>query len=182
MIPYREFRPTGFDCRGLNADNIGPDDSPGVSDWLVAPYGHNRDSELLTESNWDAQLSMLREIDPDGNDHFDARFGHWANGWFEIVLVRPGSPCETKAQEIGDALESYPVLDEEDWSNREWEEMDRIWREMSVSERYNMIADIRKKCEHWGDRNLAPSIFAARRDYFPKNDRLEEELREWANG
>ncbi len=181
MQVYAKYKPTGFDCAGLNSHSIGPDDSPDVSSWLVAPCGRNRDSGILQESNWDAQLKGLRKADPDENDFFAADFNHWACGWFEIVLVRPGSPCERAAQEIEDLLLDYPVLDEMDWSDRERKEMERIWSEMSVKERYEMIRDLREKYANRGDRNPAPSIFSARRDWSPENDHIEELLREYAN-
>lgn len=42
MIPYREFAPTGFDAEGLNAHDMGTDDDPDRSEWLVAPVSRTR--------------------------------------------------------------------------------------------------------------------------------------------
>jgi hypothetical protein len=49
------------------------------------------------------------------------RFGHWGPGWFEIIVVRPGSACHREAQAIVAAVSDYPVLDESDYSRREYE-------------------------------------------------------------
>jgi hypothetical protein len=109
MRTYAEFRPTAFDCAGLALE-----DRQG---WLVAPCGHNRDSTLLAESNWAAQEKAL----PEGDDVEVHRFGHWANGWFELTIVRPGSAAAKEAVEIESALANYPVLSDEDYSAREFE-------------------------------------------------------------
>src|SRR5690349_11232303 len=105
MKPYREFRPTGFDPRGLALDD--------QQDWLVLPCTRNRDSDCLTESNFDAALKQLGGESDDCEVH---RFRHWACGWFEIIIVRPGSAAEKEAHEIEAALDDYPVLDEMDLS------------------------------------------------------------------
>lgn len=49
------------------------------------------------------------------------RFGHWGPGWFEVIVVRPESACHREAQAIAAALSDYPVLDESDYSRREYE-------------------------------------------------------------
>jgi hypothetical protein len=55
------------------------------------------------------------------------RFGHWSPGWFEIILVRPGTAAAEVAVEIEERLEDYPLLDEEDFSRREWEDYLESW-------------------------------------------------------
>lgn len=103
---------------GRGCGNYEPEDL-GRADWLVCPVSRTRDTaDLLEVSNWEAQLEALGGEGPDAEVH---RFGHWGPGWFELVLVRPGTPAETKAEEIAGALEEYPVLDDEDHSRREYE-------------------------------------------------------------
>lgn len=171
MRIYREYRPTGFDCAGLNADRIGPDDSPDVSAWLVAPCGRNRDSGLLTESNFEALRKLLRAVDPDEADFFVASFNHWACGWFEIILCRPDTPAAKVAEEAESGLADYPLLDEDDHTDRvcnaEWE----AWRGMSVRDRLGAIRESRVKI----------SPFAARRDEIPDDPdgRLSEHLSDY---
>lgn len=126
MRKYQDWAPTGFDCKGLNADRMGEDtegNEEGRGDWLVAPVGVNRDTApgSLARSNWEVLLTRLRKADPGGMTWEKHGFNHWGCGWFDIIVVRPGSEAERIAQEAEDSLEDYPVLNEEDWSNREWE-------------------------------------------------------------
>ena len=57
------------------------------------------------------------------------RFGHWACGWWEALTVRKGSEAEKEALEIESELESYPVLNEDHWSEAQSDEAERIWRD-----------------------------------------------------
>ena len=85
--------------------------------------GRNRDSDLLDESNWDcAELTFTERC---GDESVESgweihRFGHWACGWLEIIIVDTESPALDVALEIRAALEDYPALDESDFSNREY--------------------------------------------------------------
>lgn len=117
MQTYSTYRPTQFDCAGLNL--------PDQQDWLVLPVGRNRDSGELDQSNFDTALKMLGGESDTVEVH---RFGHWACGWLEIIIVKPGSDAEKVANEIESSLENYPVLDETDLSNREWEGYQEGWQ------------------------------------------------------
>jgi hypothetical protein len=64
----------------------------------------------------------LNIIGGESDDVVVLRFGHWANGWFEIALVKPGSKAEAIARDIEKGLEDYPVIDEDDFCEREAEE------------------------------------------------------------
>jgi hypothetical protein len=42
------------------------------------------------------------------------RFGHWACGWFELILINPvNKDIVKKAEDIMSALSDYPVVDED---------------------------------------------------------------------
>jgi hypothetical protein len=134
---YRDWRPTGFDTAGLGlADR---------QDWLVGPVSRNRGSEggtdyasILTESNFGVVLADLRTYDTDGEDSTIEvhRFGHWACGWFDIILVRPGTQAAEKAEEWAAFLsEVHPVASDEDLSERETEAQDRAWETASLRDR-----------------------------------------------
>jgi hypothetical protein len=58
----------------------------------------------------------------DLNGVIEICFNHWAVGWVESLLIHE-SAGETieKGIEILNALSDYPVLDEEDFSNREYD-------------------------------------------------------------
>ena len=111
MDTYGEFRPTAFDPKGLGLQE--------KQDWMVLPTHQTRDSEHLTKSNFEAALEMLGG---EGDDVEVHRFGHWGPGWFEIIIVRPSTDALAKAEEVESSLENYPVLDEEDFSRREYED------------------------------------------------------------
>lgn len=134
MKQYKNWSPTQFDTKGLNCDDR--------QEWYVCPVIVTRDSGPLATSNFKYTENKLAKIDPDGKDHEVHRFGHWANGWFEILIVRPNTACYELAVSIENSLADYPILDEMDYSDRECEEADRVWKEcFSVKER---IAYIRK--------------------------------------
>lgn len=121
MERYADYAPAAHDTRGLPFSGDHRDDPNECrQEWLVAG-GHNRDSDDLGESNWDTTIACLAECDPDGKDHDVIRFGHWACGWVEIVLVRPDSAAAKEAERIEAALSDYPVLDESDFSEREYD-------------------------------------------------------------
>jgi len=112
MKPYKDFAPTGFDRKGLNGER------EGISEYGVL-LAQNRDSDALERSNFRAALARLGGESENVQVH---RFGHWAVGWFEIIVVKEGTEEYEKAEEIEGKLENYPVLDEEDFSRLEWEE------------------------------------------------------------
>lgn len=116
MKLYREFAPSTFDEKGLCL--------PERQDWFVHPCGTNRDADALTRSNWRVAERALTLTDPAGEDYETHRFGHWACGWFEIVIVRPGSDCAALAAAHEKRLAEYPILDELDYSALEAEETD----------------------------------------------------------
>jgi len=84
----------------------------------------SRDSDLLTESNWD---SALKSLGGESDSVVIHRFGHWACGWWEALCVEPGTDAHNTALDLEAALASYPVLDEEDWSERQENEAQSIW-------------------------------------------------------
>jgi hypothetical protein len=150
MERYSKFRPTAFDTAGLGCEDR--------QDWYVAPVSQTRDSEPLEISNYRVVLRDLEEIDPDGNDHEEHRFGHWGPGWFDIILVRPNSACAKSAECWEDALSDYPVADESDLSELECEAEQEAWDNLTMRWRIKACARCRI------------SIFAARRDYPPSDD------------
>lgn len=117
MQTYNEYSPTAFDRKGAFL--------PDQGNWLVVPCGRNRDSGCLLESNFHAALKRLGGESDTVQVH---RFGHWACGWFEIIIVAPDSGASKLALDIDKALEDYPVLNEDDWSQREIEKANQIWQ------------------------------------------------------
>lgn len=116
---YKDFAPTGFDVAGLGCEDR--------QDWLVFPCAHNRDSDCLDESNWDVSVKALLEIDPTEVDHEIHRFGHWANGWFEIILVRPGTACAAESEKTEASLANYCILSDSDFDAKVQAAADLAW-------------------------------------------------------
>ncbi len=114
MKRYRDWAPTGFDIKGLGASrhNIGH--------WYVAPIILNRDSDILEQSNWQVITNDLN-ADKDVGVKIH-RFNHWANGWFEIVLVHPWNKnAVNKCEQWESHLSDYPVASDDHFSNMEFE-------------------------------------------------------------
>lgn len=164
---YADWSPTQFDTKGLNVAN--------QQDWLVLEsVGRNRDNENhpLVASNWGETIKALSKCseqadDGNGGDWEILSFGHWACGWFEIIIVRPDSAAHTVAGEIECALSDYPVLNESDYSEREALATEEYWMQMSLRERVAM-------CKERGD-----SILAARKNYPPEE--CENHIRDLVN-
>ena len=85
-------------------------------DWIILPTARNRDSDLLSESNFTVALQMLSG---EGDKVEVHRFGHWACGYYEIIAVHPD--LARIAEEIEAALDGYPILDDEHFSELEHE-------------------------------------------------------------
>lgn len=151
MLAYSQFRPTACDNAGLGCDDR--------QSWLVAPVGLNRDSGPLERSNWRV---VLADLGGEGIDVEVHRFGHWACGWFEVILVRPDTAAAVSAEEWEGALSDYPVASDEDFSNEEQQEADAVWSAMGQSER---LAYMRKHASQF-DCSWLDLLANARGTYF----------------
>ena len=104
-----------------------------------------RDADVLTQSNWEGALA---ELGGESDDVEVIRIGHWACGWIEFLGVREGTDVYERAVEIRNALLDYPVLDEEDFSQREWDEAQRVWADCyRVQDRIRYIREHRSQFE-----------------------------------
>lgn len=143
-------------------------------EWIIAPCQQNRDSDTLTRSNFSVMVAELERIEQDaqpaedGAEYFDVfelhRFGHWAYGWLEIVLVRPGSAAAEYVADLAEALADYPVADEEHFSQLESDEAAESW-------------------ESWGARDFKRALLKefgnGRAAEFVADVATDEQLREW---
>jgi len=100
--------------------------------WAIGPVGRHRDSDVLQESNFSVACQDLhRDAGPERGPYDDdddatgtwevVRFGHWAVGWVEEIAYRIDGPAATAACRIAGQLEVSAVLDEMDYSEREYE-------------------------------------------------------------
>ena len=94
--------------------------------WAII-YTHNRDSGLLDQSNADAIAEALKAFsETDDADVVFESHDHWAVGHvdgFSIRVYRNGEITEAfkTYHDLMEQMDGYPILDEEDYSNREYE-------------------------------------------------------------
>lgn len=87
--------------------------------WLVVATRH-RDSDLLTESNWEC---ILRDLGGESENVHIERASCSMVGWIEYLIVNPN---DKKLVELGEKIEKklddYPVYNENHWSEKEFDE------------------------------------------------------------
>lgn len=94
-----------------------------ADEWAII-YTHNRDSGLLDQSNADVIAKALEPFTD--NDVVFESHHHWAVGHVDGFSVRVYQGDKiTEAfkvyHELAERLANYPILDEADYSNREYE-------------------------------------------------------------
>jgi hypothetical protein len=130
MIQYKDFAPTTYDRKGLYCKDR--------QEWLVAPCGNNRDANLVTQANWESQMAALKELG-EGKTWEVCNFRHWGPGWFEIILIQPGSRAEELCNKLEKKLENHPILDEDHFSQVQLEEAVAIWRDALPNQRKELL-------------------------------------------
>lgn len=96
---------------------------PDYSGYLVGP-SVGRDSDILTQSNFEAALERLGG---ESESVEVVQFSCWAGGWFKSILIDKNDDIACRALfGIHLDLESYPVLDEDDFYERENESLIEI--------------------------------------------------------
>lgn len=94
-------------------------------EYYSAGVGQSRDSDCLEQSNFSA---MLRDLGGESETVIVVRENHWAVGWVEwIAIHETDAPALAVAAENVSRLRDYPILDEDDYSEREWQEAERVW-------------------------------------------------------
>lgn len=152
MKPYKEHRPTQFDSH-IELENR--------EDWLVLPVSRTRDSGPFSNSNFEMALKLLGGESDEVEVH---RFGHWGPGWYEIILVKPDAKAEKEARDIETALANYPVLDDNDYSDRLQEDANETWKNCyNDKSRLEYIRDHRSQFEF---HNLSALMGCVRGKFF----------------
>ena len=144
MQKYRDYKPTMFDPAGLNLDDR--------QNWIVCPTGQYKGSELWKQSNFQTAVKILGGESDTVEIH---RFTHWSCGWLEIILVHPSR--ENEVSDIQERLDNCSLLDEGDYSNRQWASAYECWDTMPLKYRINLCA------------KEGISIFAARHAWIPQD-------------
>lgn len=111
-----------FDC--FVWDRLHDLDDP--EGWAIV-YTHNRDSRLLDLSNADAIAGAMEPFaEGDDPDVVMESHGHWAVGHvdgFSVRVYRDGEITDAfrAYHDLAERLDGYPILDEDDYSRREYE-------------------------------------------------------------
>lgn len=148
----------------------------------------HRDSDILTQSNFQTIHDALKEVEskegiPAGYEEAEGdctvqviSASHWACGWIETLLIHESDTAAIeKAEELLQQIADYPVLDDEDFSRREYEYAREVWTSLLVSDRLEYIQRYNAQLSDYYN---PISIFAARRDEMPRDEdgSLQEEL------
>lgn len=124
-----------------------------VGDYVL--LSKTRDSYILDVVNFDVALFQLRAESEECNETFYTfRASHWACGWVEYLMVAKSAPESViaVAEDIDNAIADYPILDDDGYSEAQWEAMHEYWAGLRVVDRLDYCRD------------AGASIFAARRD------------------
>ena len=131
------------------------DDIDDAENWGIF-YTHHRDSGLLDQSNASVIEKALESFtEAEDPDLIFESHDHWAVGHvdgFSIRVFRDGeiTAAFRKYHELAEAMDAYPILDEEDYSNREYDATieniaDAAWR---LKDDYELPDDW--QCEVYG--------------------------------
>lgn len=134
----------------------------------------NRDSDALTRSNFRSALKAISgencSYQKEGADNevsnvIVVRESHWACGWIEWIGIHKNAAASIAiAEKIEDSLESYPVVDESDWSELESDEANEVWT--SCYDTAERIEYIRKHRSQFEFRDFQDLIGCVRGKYF----------------
>lgn len=120
-----------------------------------------RDSDILEESNFAVALAALGgETGFDDEGHAEVavvRESHWAVGWLEWIAVHEAATEKIAiAEKLLERLENYPVLDEEDYSAREYEGCAEYWEKaMGARDRIEYLRAHSYTCHSFSDMSQA---------------------------
>jgi hypothetical protein len=88
--------------------------------------GQNRDSDVLTRCNFEV---ALEELGGESETVQVIHEGHWAVGWVEWIKIDANDlKALRKADAMAEALDNYPILDEQRFSDMEYEESQECLR------------------------------------------------------
>lgn len=135
MQKFKDYSPSSWDSKANYMHN-----GPNRDHWYVAPVIKTRDACLLDESNWDTACKMLKADETKGCEIHN--FGHWACGWYDLILIHPlRKDLIAIAEDIERSLSGYPVLSDDDYSQREHDYLDELWEH----EGYEALAELMAK-------------------------------------
>lgn len=127
-----------------------------------AGFGQHRDSDALARSNF---ATALNRLGGESGTVTVVREGHWAVGWIEwIAIHQDDEKALAIADYLNDAMEDYPVLDDEHFSDLETEEANEIWSNCYSAE--DRIDYIRRNRDQFEFHDFGDLIGCVRGKYF----------------
>lgn len=139
--------------------------------------GQSRDSDALERSNF---ACMLSAIGGESETVTVVRESHWAVGWVEWIAIHQDDGAALQvADQLQERLADYPVIDDEHYSELEWNEAADYWDSLSPRAKVQEAMDVRARY-HWLSKE--PVWFYGRRSFGDLPDdtigrALEERLR-----
>jgi hypothetical protein len=131
-------------------------------DYYSAGVGQSRDSDCLEQSNF---AVMLERLGGESETVMVVRESHWAVGWVEWIAIHES---DAAALAIADAqqerLQNYPVLDEDDFCQRENDAANEVWR--NCYDWHGRVKYIRANRSQFDFRDFADILGCVRGDYF----------------
>lgn len=97
--------------------------------WSLGPIIEHRDSTLIDQSNASEIKKIFESHSEHESDWAITSYNHWAVGWVDHLSLRVYKrvlhtlvPCKVLSvwQDIEDRLADYPLLNEDDYSEREY--------------------------------------------------------------
>lgn len=139
-----------FECFSWSRAWNGEVDDP--DNWGII-YTGGRDASLLQESNEEA---IRKELDPhiESGDVIEEYHRHWAVGYVTGFAIRVfddrGEITEAAwaVKDLQERLEDYPVLDEEDFCNREYEAEHEYIEQYGCPRGLEMVDDLPEDWVH----------------------------------
>lgn len=171
---YSEHRPTVHD------NHIAIEDR---ENWLILDLQQNRDSGPTERSNFRSALAILGGESNTVEVH---RFGYWACGWYEIIIVDPTDVASVAHfDEITTQMENYPILDEMDAGNEAFEEFAESWNDWGWYDLRDLIKEAFELSENTADRldDIEPAQMSdwwaqhARETYFEESSGINIPIR-----
>lgn len=121
-----------------------------MSDHYVVLSQH-RDSDIIAQSNFESAVRMLTEVDPDSENFTICRFGHWAVGWMESIMVPINAPYEIigLCEDIVNSINQYPILDRDHHSEMKHDYIVGYWQTLDSEERAQILRDNGENGKRW---------------------------------
>lgn len=125
-----------------------------------------RDSDELTESNYRVALAALESLPAfDGESRLEVRESHWACGWVEWIAIHADDEAALRAaDEMAESLDSYPILDESDFSALGHDRAQEVWRDCYNAR--DRVAYMREHRRQFEVQSFADLLACARGKYF----------------